>query len=200
VRPIQFESTTKGGDIMKKLGIIAATLAMCTGIAYASSLAVPWYVDTAPVANGVPGKAAGVTGSVILKSNRTDTVICTITYYSPEGDELGPYPPNNTFAIDPLSAISFRPVVTDPSTTPGGQESATGVLVPNRPRSVDNVTPIPGTNPPVIDTKRNGSITISWSGSDTDVQGIVTYFQTATDVNTGATVTMSYGTLLPPGV
>lgn len=184
---------------MKKLGIIAATIALCASV-YASSLAVPWFVDTAPAANGVPGKAPGVTGIVVLKSNRTDTLTCSINYFNPNGTELGPFAPNNTFVIEPLSSLSFRPVATDPSTVAGGQESTLAVLVPNRPISPDTNTPIPGTNPPTVDTKKNGSITISWSGGNQDVQGIVTYFQTSVDPTSGATVTFSYGTLLPPGI
>lgn len=183
---------------MKKLGIIVATMALCASV-YASSLAVPWFVDTAPAANGVPGKTPGVTGIVVLKSNRTDDLTASINYFNATGSELGPFAPNNTFVIPALSSVSFRPVATDPSTVAGGQESTTAVLVPNRPLSADTNTPIPGTNPPVIDTKKNGSITISWSGGNSDVQGIVTYFQTAVDPTTQATVTFSYGTLLPPG-
>ena len=184
---------------MKKLGIIAATIALCASV-YASSLAVPWFVDTAPAANGVPGKSVGVTGIVVLKSNRTDTLTCSIDYFTANGVELGPFAPNNTFNISPLSSLSFRPVANDPSSTPGGQESSEAVLVPNRPLSPDTNTPIPGTNPPTIDTKKNGSITISWSGGDQDVQGLVTYFQTSVDPTSGDTVTFSYGTLLPPGI
>ena len=183
---------------MKKLGIIAATLALCVSV-YASSLAVPWFVDTAPSANGVPGKAPGVTGIIVLKSNRTDTVECTLDYFNANGDELGPFGVANSFVIPALSSVSFRPVATDPSTVAGGQESAAAVVIPNRPVSVDTNTPIPGTNPPVIDTKKNGSLTISWAGGASDVQGLVTYFQTSVDPTSGATVTFSYGTLLPPG-
>ena len=182
---------------MKKLGIFVAVMAISASV-YASSLAIPWFVDNAPAANNVPGNSPGVTGLIILKSNRTDDLVCTIDYFNAEGAELGPFT-NNTFVIPALASLSFRPVATDPSTVNGGQESAAAVLVPNRPVSVDANTPIPGTNPPVIDRKKNGSATVSWNGGTSDVQGLVTYFQTAVDPTSGATVTFSYGSLLPQG-
>lgn len=168
---------------MKKLGILAATMALCTSV-YASSLAIPWFVDNAAVANGIPGKTNGVTGIIVLKNNTTDDVTASIVYYNAEGTELGPFAPNNTFEIPALASVSFRPVANDPSTTAGGQESdPAGTSIPNR---------------PTTDGKKNGSATISWAGGSSDVQGIVTYFQTATAAS-GETVTFSYGTLLPPG-
>lgn len=169
---------------MKKLGILALTAVFCASV-YASSLAVPWFVDNAPAGNFVPGKANGVTGVIILKSNRTDTLTCSIAYFSAEGQELGPFAPDNTFEIAPLSSLSFRPVENDPSSTPGGQEGAAAVLVPDRPRNVD--------------TKKNGSATISWVGGPSDVQGLVTYFQTSTAPSDNSAVTFSYGSVLPPG-
>jgi len=161
--------------------------------AYASSVKVPWFIDTAAVGAGVPGSSAGVTGIVTLASNRTDTLVCAISYYNAGGDLLGPFAPDNTFTISPLSSLAFRPCVDDPGTAPGGQEGAQGVAVPNRPRSPDTSTVIPGTT--VIDKKKNGSIVIQWVGGDADVQGQVAYFQTA-----GTGQTMSYAHLLPPGV
>jgi len=188
---------------MKKLAILAVALTVGVGVAFASSLSVPWFVDNAPQYNGIPGKKAGVTGIVTLKSNRTDTVVCSITYVNQDGVVLGPFPPNNTFTIAPLSALAFRPVEHDPDPTaggqPGGQEGSQGVVVPDRPRSPDSVTPIPGTSPPTVDLKKNGSITVSWTGGPQDIQGIVTWFQSAIDPISGATITFSYGTVLPPG-
>ena len=71
--------------------------------------------------------------------------------------------------------------------------------VPDRPRSVDGL-PIPGSDDgsgnEVIDTKDNGSITVRWQGSATDVQGIVTGYQTPAS-NTSKAI--SYAFLLPPG-
>ena len=57
-------STTKGGARMKKLSVVAVALMLGTGIAVASSLAIPWFVDTAPRFNGIPGAQDGVTGLI----------------------------------------------------------------------------------------------------------------------------------------
>ncbi len=168
---------------MKKLGILALTTVFCASV-YASSLAIPWFVDNAPAANFIPGKANGVTGIVILKSNRTDALTCSITYYSAEGVELGPFAPDNTFVIPALSSVSFRPVSDDPNTTAGGQESSVAQAVPNRPST---------------DGKKNGSASVSWVGGNSDVQGLVTYFQTSVAPSDNSAVTFSYGSLLPPG-
>jgi hypothetical protein len=203
---------------MKKLSLFALMVIFGTSVAMAASLAIPWFVDNAPVKNSIPGTTPGVTGVITLKSNSTDTVVCTIEYYSQEGWFLGPQAPNNTFAIAPLSSLAFRPVQADPDPTvttdgggnfvampagqtntanAGGQEGLQGVLVPDRPRSV-NDQPIPGSDDgngnQVVDTKKNGSITIRWNGGDTLIQGQVAYFQTA-----AGGVTMSYAHLLPPG-
>ena len=172
---------------MKKLGILVAAFALSVSV-YASSLAIPWFVDTAPAANGVPGKAAGVTGIIVLKSNRTDTITASIDYFASDGTEMGPFGAAATFQISPLSSVSFRPVADDPSSVAGGQESPAGQAVPNRPL---------GASGPAA--KKNGSATVSWNGGNADIQGLVTYFQTASDPSTGATVTFSYGSLLPPG-
>ncbi len=197
---------------MKKLTFAAVVLMAGATIAFASSLGVPWFVDNAAERNDIPGVNPGVTGLIYLKSNVDTPLVCSILYFNQAGAELGPFPPNNTFAIAPKSALAFRPVQTDPDQTAqyppwdsragtiptlgGGQEGGQGVLVPNRPRSADATTPIPGTT--VIDSKKNGSCQISWPGGPTDVQGFQAYFQTAKDA-VGATVTMSYGHLLPPG-
>jgi hypothetical protein len=174
---------------MKKLGILALTLALGVGTAFAASVGVPWFVDNAGLGLGIPHNSSGssVTGIITLKSNRTDDLVCEIAYYSAEGVFLGPNPPNNTFVIAALSSLAFRPVANDPSSTPGGQENPnSGALVPNRPRNVD--------------TKKNGSCVITWQGASTDIQGQVAYFQTSTDPVSGQRVTYSYSHLLPPGV
>ena len=188
---------------MKKLTIIAVVLAVGVTAGFASSLKVPWFVDTAPAANGVPGEAMGVTGLVTLTSNLDAPVTCAIAYYNAEGNLLGPFNPNNTFTIAPLSSLAFRPVADDPGTVAGGQEGAQGVLVPNRPRSPDTSTAIPGTGG-IIDKKKNGSLVVTWVtvDSSSDVQGQVAYFQTGQrfgGIDPAGVYTMSYAHLLPPG-
>ena len=180
---------------MKKLSIIAITLMVGTSMAFASSLAVPWFSDNAQAGNYIPGINDGVTSLITLKSNVTTPLVLEIAYYNAGGDYLGPDAPANTFMIAPLSAMSFRPVATDPGTTAGGQEGGQAVLVPNGPR--DTVVG----DPPLPDTKKNGSATITWSGGDSDVQGQVAYFQTSKSKQGGSEpITFSYAHLLPPGV
>ena len=170
---------------MKKLIIIAVVLAVGVTVGFASSLKVPWFIDTAKANDGVPGTSGRVTGLITLASNRTDELVCSITYYSADGDNLGPDSPNNTFTIKPLSSLAFRPVAYDPDATVTGggslgQEGAQAILVPDRPRDVD--------------TKKNGSCVVQWVGDPTDVQGQVAYYQSASDGQS-----MSYAHLLPPG-
>lgn len=189
---------------MRNIGIAAAALAG-SAFAFASSLSVPWFVDNAPVANDIPGVSSGVTGIVYLKSNVSNSLNCSIEYFSQTGVPLGPAnnttlaDQNNSFVIPPFSAVAFRPARRDPDSTPGGQESATATLVPDRPRTgVNSVRALSGqTN----DGKFNGSLTISWTGAPTDVQGTFVYYQTFIPASGDARfpTTMSYGHLLPPG-
>ena len=189
---------------MKKLGIVAIALMVGASMAYASSVGIPWFMDNAAAASGVPQANGGSTTLVTLKSNETTPLTCYIAYYNADGDLLGPFEPDNSFTIAPLSALAFRPVLYDPDATVpgginGGQEGAQGVLVPDRPRSVDATTPIPGTGG-VIDTKKNGSCVITWfGGNDKSIQGQLANFSTQIQPN-GDKVTMSYGHLLPPGL
>ncbi len=201
---------------MKKLSLLAAMVIFGAGIATAASLAIPWFVDNTAPAAGLPSDSNGVTGLVNLKNNTEETVTLTIAYFSAEGASLGPPAPDNTFTLPPLAAVAFRPVVEDPAANVqynegtgeweriddtieeqrGGQEGPVGVAVPDRPRSVNDEA-LPGSDDgqgnEVVDDKKNGSITISWEGDDTDIQGQYTWFQTFNNV------TMSYAHLLPPG-
>lgn len=154
-------------------------MAMVAGIAFASSLSIPWFVDNAAAGAGWPPNARNMT-LIYLKSNVTDVLQCEITYFSEDGVNLGPIYPNNTFTIAPQSAVAFRPVMKDPiDSLPGGSllgvEGAQGAAVPDRP--VD------------VDPKKNGSASISWVGGPNDLQGMVATTSMA----------MSYAHLLPPG-
>lgn len=164
---------------MKKMTMVMVAMAMVAGIAFASSISIPWFVDNAAPNTGWP-PSAGNTTLIYLKSNVEDVLECEITYFSEDGVNLGPEYPNNTFTISPLSAVSFRPVVEDPNGTveggaTNGLEGAQGVAVPDRPREVD--------------TKKNGSAMISWVGGPNDLQGMVATTSQA----------LSYAHLLPPG-
>ena len=70
---------------MKKLAIMAVALMVGTSLAFAASLAIPWYVDNGATFNGIPGAVNGVTGIVTIKSNRTDVLDCAVSYYNAEG-------------------------------------------------------------------------------------------------------------------
>lgn len=190
---------------MKKLGLMALLGVIGTSVAFASSLSIPWFVDNAPVANYIPGVASGVTGIVYLKSNVSYNLTCSIEYFSQAGAPLGPAnnatlgSTNNTFSIAPFSSVAFRPVRNDPDTTPGGQESVVAAAVPDRPLTgVNSVLAQPGH---VNDGKRNGSLTISWTGNPTDVQGTFVYYQTFIPGSGDGRfpTTISYGHLLPNG-
>jgi len=64
---------------MKKLGFLAMMVAL-GGVAFASSLAIPWFIDNAPVAcNNPPNLPGGEMGIVTLKSNVDHVVTCAIT-------------------------------------------------------------------------------------------------------------------------
>lgn len=190
---------------MKSLGVLALALLGGTTVAVASSLGVPWFVDGAPAANFIPGMTKGVTGIVYLKSNVGYALNCSIEYFSQSGVPLGPAnntslaDQNNSFVIPPYASVAFRPVATDPDSTPGGQESSLAVLVPNRPKV--GVNSVRATVGQVNDGKDNGSITISWTGVPTDVQGTFVYYQTFIPNSGDARfpTTLTYGHLLPPG-
>ena len=170
---------------MKKFGVLAVMMAVGASAAFAGSLSIPWFVDNAPVANKVPGLLAGVTGIVTLKNNTPDTITLNIAYYNAGGTALGPLAPNNTFTIVGNSSAAFRPNKVDPGTTPGGQEGAQGVLIPDR---------------PTTDGRGNGAAVVGWTGGPSDIQGMVTYFQTTIDPLRGDYNVISYAYLLPPGI
>jgi hypothetical protein len=206
---------------MKKLGIVAIALSVTATVAYASSLAVPWFEDNAAPGND-PGNINGIVGIVYLKSNAPAQTVCTIEYFNEAGDSLGPQAPFNTFTIESQSSLYFRPARIDPNPdvtagdnvfvrdnvtgqqvqvigVAGGQEGFQGVRVPDRPRSADASTPIVGHPDGLIDVRSNGSITISWVGGDADIQGAYSRLRTKTLTN-GSVIQQSYGHLLPPGV
>ena len=186
---------------MKKLTLVMLLLAVGAGIAYASSLSVPWFVDQGPTAanfppdraiDGAPGKCQA--GLVYLHNNNTDVITCSIEYYSATGIALGPAAPNNTFVIPASSTVAFRPVATDPASA-NGQESDVALKVPNSP--MDN--PIETSNGTKL-AKGNGSLVVRWIGGSGAVQGL--YQQAAYHMQPDSTIgKISYwGTLLPPGV
>ncbi len=191
---------------MKKTSMV---LIMLVGsIAFASSLSIPWYVDTAPVGTNLPPEESGGLALIYLKSTVDRVLTCEIAYYNSAGQKVGPFAPAvNTFTIQPMSALGFRPVADDPAAgltspwghtgTNKGQEGIQAMKVPNRPFSPDTSTAIPNSGG-IIDVRKNGSITISWTGPEaapTDIQGSMMSW----NYNKATGVLVSFSHLLPPG-
>jgi len=156
---------------MKKFALIALALTIGVTCAFAASLKVPWFIDNAAVNTGLPptGGSDGfpVTTTLVYLSNTTDsTLVCSIAYYSAEGAFLGPVQNgiDNTFEIDPNATVAFRPVADDLASgaLPQGQEDAAGNAIPDSPRDVD--------------TKKNGSLKITYTGDAADLGGQVTFY------------------------
>ena len=183
---------------MKKL-IIVTLLLSIAGIAFASSLAIPWFVDTRKTGTGMPPSIATTVGLIYLKNTTDEVVTCNIEYFTQTGTAIGPPSPGNTFTINPKASIAFRPVASDPSTlTPqGGQEDVlSGWLVPDRPPWGNST----GIIMPGNDDKINGSARIEWMGGPGDVQGIFLWTQSAVQDDTTVKKIVSWAHLLPPGV
>ena len=180
---------------MKKLIVVTLMLSIA-GIAFASSLALPWFVDNPnKLATGLPPSVKGTVGVVYLKNNTNEVTTCSIAYYTQGGLAIGPPSPGNTFAIQPKASLAFRPCAYDPDTVVGGQEAVdAGLLVPDRPpHGNSSLLPVvPGNEA----AKMNGSAVVTWLGEGSDVQGIYVSMQT-----TGAPAlkVLSWAHLLPPG-
>ncbi len=171
---------------MKKYAVAVLILAVCAGFAFASTVKVPWYVDSANPETGNP-PSSKVLGMVTLTSNADETVTCKVYYYDAGGTDVGhdvthhgtETAMDNTFLIAPRSSLAWRPVQYDPSalveTGKTGQEGPQGVVVPDRNTS---------------DGKKNGSIVVEWTGDVDLIQGMVVYIK-------GGSSIVSYAHLLP---
>jgi len=156
---------------MKKFALIALILTVGVGISFAATLKVPWFVDNAAQGAGIPPTGGNngflPTITLVYLSSSSDSVLnCTIEYFDQDGNPLGPEAPDNSFQIQPFATTAFRPVLSDlvdPVNNPTGQESAAGNAVPDRPRDVD--------------TKKNGSLVITYEGDGSELGGAVWIFQ-----------------------
>ena len=176
---------------MKKALVVMVALTV-GGLAFASSLSVPWFVDTAPAAAKFPPQVSGVSGIVYLHNNTVTPKPCSIEYFTQAGTSVGPESPDNTFVVAPQASIAFRPVAYDPSTVPGGQESIdAGLLVPDRPLITVAGEP--------DEPKKNGALVVTWLGEATDIQGVYVMNQYVTQPDTTVGKLVSYAFLLPPG-
>ena len=164
---------------MKRFAFLAIVMALGAGVAFASSLGVPWFADPAGVAQGLPAADGKPTTLIYLHNNQDSEVVCQIQYYDRNGVALGP-DTDNTFPIEGNASIAFRPFRDDPATVAGGQEAPSGLIVPNKP-----ITDLDGGANP----SKNGSAVVRWFGESTDVQGMVLTTSSA----------QPYAHLLPPG-
>ncbi len=139
------------------------------GAAEPCALTVPWYVDSAGVAQGLPPRDQKGASMVYLHNNWSEPVTCTVEYYTQDGVYIGPEEPDTMFTIGVNASIAFRPVADDPASVPGGQEADPGRSVPNRPLGTANGN----------DNKTNGAIVVRWNGRPSFVQGMcATYINT----------------------
>ena len=174
---------------MKKVLVIAIMLG--AGLAYASSIGVPWFVDNAPT--GVhPPTSSKAESYIYIHNNHSEQLEVTVAYYTAVGAYIGPdY--DNTFVIEPNASLAYRPVVNDTVF-----ESLAAQAIPNRPRF---------TYPPSNtdnDLKKNGSVVFTWLGDASYMSGAYWLCQIGrTQVNstdtTEAYTYMGYGHLLPAG-
>ena len=176
---------------MKKVLVIALMLG--AGLAYASSLGVPWFVDNAATGS-TPPAAGGVVGLIFRHSNAPDVLTVTIEYFTDTGLSVGPAAPDNSFEINPGASVAFRPVQTDANV-----EGATYLLIPNRP-----TTTLPPSNSN-NDGKKNGSCVLSWLGPDNYLQGTYKMAQCSPHAVSATDPTViwmlsGYGHLLPTGI
>ena len=182
---------------MKKLVVL--TVMVLAGVAFASSLNVPWFVDTydtnaavhqytnmgyPPVVSSTLG--LGIMGLVYLHNNKAVPITCAIEYYTKDGDPLA-IEGSNTFSIAANATIAFRPGADDTALEDGGQEAATGAAVPNRPKEA-------GLN---MWQNANGAIVVKWEGTPTDVQG--NYREMTCSWQSNGLNLLGFATLLPPG-
>ena len=199
---------------MKKL--VMVTVLLVAGVAFASSLSVPWFVDTFNFGTvtdytnvGYPpinARSLTIEGFVYVHNTTDADKLCYIEYYSKLGDFRGPAYPNNTFIIGAMSTVSFRPNAIDPADgvtnapggvlgLPNGQEDAVGVLVPTWPKPVITERYGPGG----MYDNANGSLVVRWAGVATDVQGNYIELWGVDPAGAGARMN-AFAALIPAGV
>ena len=129
---------------MKKLALFAGVVMLGAGVAFASSLNVPFFLDRAPNDGTFPPSANE--GSYIgIHNNLSVDLEVAIQYFDNNANDATPA--NNTFTLPANSTYSFRPVGDDP--TVEGPAAA----VPN------------------ITTGKSGTATLTWVGGPNDIQG-----------------------------
>ena len=175
---------------MKKVLVIALMLG--AGVAFASTLGLPWFADNSPAGVIPPASFDGMS-LVYLHNNHSDVLEVTISYYSQVGNYIGPSY-DNTFLISPNASLAFRPVQDDAIF-----ESTEALKIPNRP-----MTTLPPSNS-TNDGKSNGSLVFSWLGPASYMSGAFQLMQSTfgptSPSNTVAVYRdLAFSHLLPPGI
>ena len=134
---------------MKKFALIAGVIVLGTGVAFASSLSVPFFLDRAPSDGQFPPTAREAS-FIALHNNLSVDLEVEVDYYDAgqNGTVDQQTPANNTFLLPANSTYSFRPVGNDPATEVGASS------VPNMPGG-----------------ETAGSCIVTWVGGVSDIQG-----------------------------
>ena len=135
---------------MKKFAIFAGVIMLGAGVAFASSLNVPFFLDRAP-ADGIFPPTTQEQSFIALHNNLSVDLEVEIDYYDAgqDGTVDQQTPTNNTFLLPANATFSFRPVRDDPTV-----EGVNAAGVPNMPGG-----------------ETAGSAIITWVGGPNDIQG-----------------------------
>lgn len=146
---------------MKKIAIFAVVLVLGTGVAFASSLNVPFFLDNAAPLGGSLAPSSGSVTFIGIKNTTSSDIVITLTYFVRNND------PNDSGFIttDPATAIlsanqglGWRPGSDDP-----GIEGAGNAI----PDIVSAEAALGG----AASLNVAGSATITWEGDPSDIIG-----------------------------
>ncbi|MEK7793999.1 MAG: hypothetical protein AAB353_05700 [Candidatus Hydrogenedentota bacterium] len=154
---------------MKKTVLFVGVMVLGAGIALASSLTVPFFLDRAPSDGSFPPSSLEAS-YIALHNNTASSIVVTVDYYDAGQngtvDHQTPVP--NTFLLPANATYGFRPVGNDPTT------EVNGVIIPNMPGG-----------------EQAGTATLTWASTNpADIQGRLL------QIGPGTTASMY---LLPPG-
>ena len=133
---------------MKKFVFLGLVLAVGASMAFAATISVPWFLDSAPNDSNPLELTGGQVTLVTLLNTTSSELTCSIEYFDQDGNSLGPVT-NNTFSLSPSAATAFRPVAVNDA----GSEGTAGQAVPDR---------------PTLDGKKNGSLTVTYVKNEGD--------------------------------
>jgi hypothetical protein len=134
---------------VKKIALLAGVIVLGAGVAFASSLSVPFFLDRAPNDGAFPPTAREAS-FVALHNNLSVDLEVEVDYYDAgqDGTVEQQTPDNPTFLLPGNSTYSFRPVGNDPTT------EVNASVVPNMPGG-----------------EKAGSVIVTWVGGPADIQG-----------------------------